>query len=157
MGREPRDVTIVLLCEREILAFPQPPWTQAPSEVMAWGATTGGRRGPVMGPHRATHVKGFEVELPAAQESRLLARLARLGLGQLRDGRVHIPHLITRLAHRAPPEIFAGRFGGARVEVRLRKGAHIEVRVGFVPPLVFRKASRFIGQLGLPESEGSWL
>lgn len=102
-------------------------------------------------------MKGFEVDLPAAQEPRLLARLSRLGLGQLRDGRAHLPHLITRLAHRAPPEVFAGKVGGSRVGVQVRKGARVEVRVGFVPPIVFRKASRLIDQLGLPESEGSWL
>ena len=137
--------------------FPEPPWTQAPSEVMAWRSSLGGRRPPPLGPHRATHVKGFEVELPAAQEPPLLARLSRFGLGQLRDGRAYLPHLITRLAHHAPPEVFAGKVGGSHVEVQLRKGAHVEVRVGFVPPLVFRKASRFIDQLGLSESEGSWL
>ncbi len=139
------------------MAFPQPPWTQAPSEVMTWGASVGGRRSSPVGPHRATHVKGFEVELPAASESRLLARLARLGLGHFRDGRTHLPHLITRLAHHAPPEIFGGRTGGSRVEIRLRKRARVEVHLEFVPPLVFRKASRFIDQLGLPESEGTWL
>ncbi len=139
------------------MTFPEPPWSQAPSEVMAWGASVGGRRAAPLGPHRATHVRGFEVELPVAQEPRLLARLSRLGLGQLRDGHTHLPHLITRLAHHAPSEVFAGKVGGVRVEVRLRKGAHVEVHVGFVPPLVFRKAARFIDQLGLPESEGEWL
>ena len=138
------------------MVFPQPPGTQSPSEVVAWRSSLGGRRPPPLGPHRATHVKGYEVELPVAQEPRLLARVARLGMGQLQDGRTYLPHLITRLAHHAPPEVFVGRFGGARVEVRLRKGAHVEVRVGFVPPLVFRKASRFIEQLGLPESDGMW-
>ncbi len=139
------------------MAFPEPPWTQAPSEVMTWGASVGARRLSPMGAHRTTHVKGFEVEVPAAEESRLLTRLARLGLGQLRDHGTHLPHLITRLAHHAPPAIFGGRTGGSRVEVRLRKRARVEVHLEFVPPLVFRKASRFIDQLGLPESEGTWL
>ena len=139
------------------MAFPQPPWTQAPSEVLAWRSSLGIRRPPPLGPHRATHVRGFEDQLPAAQEPRLLARLSRLGFGHMRDGRAHLPHLLTRLAHHAPPEVFVGKVGGSRVEVRLRKGARIEVRVGFVPPLVFRKATRFVDQLRLPEAEGSWL
>lgn len=138
------------------MTFPEPPWTQAPSEVMSWGASVGRRRAPPLGPHATSHVKGFDVEVPAAQEPRLLSRLARLRLGHVRDGRLSVPHVILRLAHRAPPEVFVGRAEGVRVQVRLRKSARLEVQVGFVPRLALRKASRLIGRLGLPESEGTW-
>ena len=139
------------------MTFPQPPWTQAPAEVMAWRSSVGGHRAPPLGPHHATHVRGFEVELPAALEPRLLARLSRVGLSPRTEARAHVPHLITRLAHHAPAEVFAGKAGGARVEVRLRKRARVEVHVAFVPPLAFRKASRFVAQLGLRTSEGAWV
>lgn len=141
---------------RESASLPEPPWTQAPSEVLAWGAATGNRREARVRPHPATRVKSYAAHLPVAEEARLLGHLARLRIGHVRDGRVHLPHLVTRLGHHAPSESFVGRVGGMRIEVRVRKKNRIEVHVRFVPKTTFRRAWRIVTRMGLHPNEGTW-
>jgi hypothetical protein len=141
--------------EDDSMAFPEPPWTQAPSEVLAWMSSTGGRsRRESL--RRPTRVKTFDGRLPISEEKHLLARMARMGLGQTKNGGVHLPHLVTRLVHRAPPVVFLGRFGGTRVHVRVRKGSRLEVGVTFTPQIRFRKAWRLVSELGLRPGDGIW-
>ncbi len=138
------------------MTFPEPPWTQAPSEVLAWRTSVGGRRR-ALRPHRPTRVAEFEGSLSIPGEARLLSRMTRLGLRPVGPGRIHLPHLVLRLAHPARPEVFAGRLQGTRVQVRLRKGRQLEARVSFMPPIRFRKAWRLIADLGLHPRDGVWV
>lgn len=108
-------------------------------------------------PHRPTRVKGYETQVPAAEETRLRRHMSRLGLGSSKEGPVPAPHLVPRLAHRAPAEVFVGRVGGTRIAVRLRKRNRLEVRVTFIPQIAFRKAWRIAARLGLRPAEGTWL
>ncbi len=140
------------------MTLPEPPWTQAPSEVLAWGASGAGGRGRgVPRVHYPVHVTGFEARLPVSEEARILAHLARLGIGRIQEGGAHVPAFVARLVHRAAPERFRGRVGGTRIDVRLHKRSRIEVRVGFTPPASFRRASRLLRNLGLDPSRGTWL
>jgi hypothetical protein len=82
--------------------------------------------------------------------------MTRLGFGHVQGGRIHLPHQITRLAHRAAPEFFLRQTGGIRVRILLRKRSRIEIRVTFTPQVSLRKAWRLVSQLGLHPSEGSW-
>ncbi len=139
------------------MTFPEPPWTQAPSEVMAWGSSVGGRIPAVPRAHRPSRVKGYEVHVSASEEGRILGRMSRLGLGELERGHVHLPRLVTRLAHHAPANAFLGRMSGVRIEVLLRKRSRLEVRMRFTPATTFRKAWRIVLRLGLHPAEGAWL
>lgn len=138
------------------MSLPQPPWTQAPSEVIAWRSSTGGGGREPLPPHRPARVRGYETRLPASDEPRLLARIERLGLNPVRVGRVHLPHLIPRLAHHGTPEIFVGRVRGLRLRVRLQKGRGIQVRMTFMPQTSFGRAWRLVSRLGLHPTEGTW-
>ncbi len=138
------------------MTFPEPPWTQAPSEVMAWGSSIGGRSPSAFRVHRHARVKGYEVHLPTSEESRILGRMSRLGLGPTEASRVHLPRVVTRLAHHAAAETFLGRMNGVRIEVRLRKRSRLEVRLTFMPTIAFRKAWRIVSRLGLHPTEGTW-
>ncbi len=136
------------------MAFPEPPWTQAPSEVIAWGSSIRGRMTSTASSHPPTRVKGYEARVPAAEEARIRRRMSSLGLGS--SNPVQAPHLVPRLAHRARAEVFVGRVGGTRIEIRLRKRNRLEVRVTFIPQTAFRKAWRIVSRLGLHPAEGTW-
>ncbi len=137
------------------MAFPEPPWTQAPSEVIAWGSSIRGRMTSTTPSHPPTRVKGYEARVPVAEEARLRRRMSSLGLGS--SNPVQASHLVPRLAHRAWAEVFVGRVGGTRIEVRLRKRNRLEVRVTFIPQTAFRRAWRIVTRLGLHPAEGTWL
>lgn len=137
--------------------FPDPPWTQAPSEVMAWGASVGGRYPRAPRFHRPTRVRGYAIDIPASQKPRLLARMRRLGFEAAGGGSPRLYGLANRLAHHAAPEEFEGRFGSGRIGIRLRKGTRIEVRASFTPQMMFRRAWRVISRLGLDPARGTWL
>lgn len=139
------------------VALPEPPWTQAPSEVMAWGASTGGRPHPESRAPRPSRVKGFDSHVPAAEEERLLAHMARLGFAPTRGRPPSLPRWIPHLLHHATPQVFLGTISGTHLQIRLRKAARVEVRVTFTPKASFRKAWRLVARLGLDTSEGTWL
>ncbi len=139
------------------MAFPEPPWTQAPSEVIAWGSSIRGRMTSTAASHPPTRVKGYEARVPAAEEPRIRRRMSSLGLESSTARLAQGPHIVPRLAHRASAEVFVGRVGGTRIEVRLRKRNRLEVRVTFIPQIAFRKAWRIASRLGLRPEEGTWL
>ncbi len=139
------------------MTFPEPPWTQAPSEVMAWGSSVGGRGPSRLSAHRRARVKGYAIHLPVSEESRILGRLSRSGLVPSRRGRIHVPRVLTRITHHAADEAFLGRMGGTRIELRIRKRSRLEVHMTFTPTIAFRKAWRMVSRLGLRPTEGTWL
>ncbi len=139
------------------MTFPEPPWTQAPSEVLAWGASTGRRRGEPFRPHRPARVKGFETRLSTAAKSKFFAHLARLGLVPSGERPESLSDALARLAHRPADTYYGGRVGGTRVQVRVRTRDRVEVRVAFTPHVSFRRAWRIVSRMELPTAEGAWL
>ena len=103
-----------------------------------------------------TRVKGFEGPLAASAEARLVRRMARFGIQPAAEGFEHLPHVLARLVHPAPREVFVGKVGSTRVLIRLRKGARTGLRITFTPQVNFRRAWRLLSQLGVEPSEGSW-
>lgn len=138
------------------MAFPEPPWTQAPSEVMAWGSSIRGRTRSTAPVRRPMRVKGYAIRLPVAEESRVVNRLSRLGLVPWREGSAHRSRMLPHVLHHATAVVFVGQARGTRIEVRLRKRSRLEVHVTFVPQIALRKAWRVVSRLGLRPDEGTW-
>jgi hypothetical protein len=92
---------------------------------------------------------------PTSIEGRLRKRLAALRFEPSEPGR-DLPRGFARFAQATSPDVFLGKVGAIRVHVRLRKGALLEVRATFSPPVPFRRASRLISRLGLREIDGTW-
>src|SRR2546425_216134 len=127
--------------KRSAGTFPEPPWSYAPSEVEEWLASTAGpgsRRASRV--RRPLRVKGFAGHCPTSAEGKLLRRLREFGFE--RAGSAHrFPALFRWTARSADGGSFVGRLGETRVQIRLRKGASLQLHVAFVPSVSARSGA----------------
>lgn len=86
----------------------------------------------------------------------MLRRLAVLGFERFEGEFLHFPLALTRRTRSEQSEAFLGKLGDARVHIRLRKGAALEIRVTFAPRVSSRRASKFLSRLGVRALEGTW-
>jgi len=137
--------------------LPQPPWSYAPSEVAEWLGSTAGRRRPrKVRRKRPATFRRFVARYPSSVESRIIRNLARLkflparggGVGSRRQPPGPLPAARTLTYRRA--------FGDAEVEVRLRDGESVEIRVRFKPPVSLPRGLKLVSRLGLRPSQGRW-
>lgn len=139
-------------------SLPEPPWSQAPSEVTAWLSSTGGRRSArARPPPRQLRVRGFVARCSSSEERRLLRRLVRYHFERASGEAEPLSRALDRLVHLPPAETFRGTVAGTRILVRLREGTEHRVRIGFTPRLTERNASKILARLGIDALEGSWL
>ncbi len=142
--------------KRSAGTFPQPPWSYAPSEVAEWLASTAGpgsRRASRV--RRPLRVKGFVGHCPTSAEEKLLRRLAEFGFERAAVP-TRIPTLFRWTTTPADAENFVGKLGETGVDLRLRRGAILQLHVAFVPAVSYRRASKFLSRFGLRGLEGTW-
>jgi hypothetical protein len=100
-------------------------------------------------------VKGFIGRSPRSDEGTLLRRLAGLGFERVEAApRSSVGR--KRFSHSKDWDTFIGKLGESQVQIRLRRGTHLEIRVTFAPRSSFRRASKWISRLGLRGLEGRW-
>ncbi len=137
-------------------SLPEPPWTQAPSEVSAWLSSTGTRRKARPSGARPRRLRGFKARFPVKAETRLFKRMSRMGLTEApRPPAVVLT--LEHLAHRGALRVLEGRVHGTQLRVEVHKRAQLELRVAFTPRLSLRRASKLLARLGIASTDGTWV
>ena len=118
-------------------------------------STAGLRRSRESRARPQVRVKGFIGRCPPSDEGTLLRRLAAVGFERVEAApRSSVGR--KRFSHSKDWDAFLGELGESQIHIRLRRGAHLEIRVTFAPRASFRRASKWISRLGLRGLEGRW-
>lgn len=141
----------------DVPRLPQPPWSYAPSEVAEWLASTAGLRRPREARReRPATFRRFVARYPSSVESRIVRSLTRLKFLPVRGTGAGLRREIAGLAHPARTLTYRRALGDTEVEVRLRDGESVEIRVRFKPPVSQQRGLELVSRLGLRPSSGRW-
>ncbi len=140
------------------LRLPQPPWSYAPSEVAEWLASTAGRhkRPSTRHRHRQFMVKEFFGRYPPSIEDKVALNLNRMNFRRLEGSGAGWRHMLADLTHTEKSLAFRRASKETEVEVQLRRGKSVGVRVTFKPPVSHEQGLKIVSRLGLRPSRGKW-
>ena len=145
-----------LMTKKGMPNLPQPPWSQAPVEVVNWLASVGGPRQERL-TTRTPRARGFVAQLPSTSRNRVLRRLARAGFQPVPVRRPRVREAITDSVPVGMALPYVGESRTAKAKVQLRRTGIIEIRVSFMVRMSLRQASRLASKLGLIPLTVRWL
>lgn len=101
-------------------------------------------------------VKEFFGRYPSSIEDKVVLNLNRMNFRRLEDSDAGLRHMHADLTHIEKSLAFRRASKETEVEVQLRKGKFVEIRVTFDPPVTYQQGLKVMSRLGLRPSLGKW-